>query len=346
MRSFNSLVRLTFCCLVVTSLNAHSAAEGPVAAPVEWQLWKINADGTGLAPLAKIPGYSCGSPKWSPDGRLVAFDTRRVDQQVTDSQIATVRADGTGFRLLGPGGMPTWSPDGKLLVFHTYAASVSGPLTVSQWMAARRQCIVVINADGTGRETIVNHFGSPRWLPRGNEIALIGATGGLGIFDLATGKERSVFSGVMSLYPGFALSHDGRNICFGLKGGGVYLATLDDKAVQPPPRVLAEGGNCYHASWSPDDKRVVFAWKKPATVVYRTTTVVRGIESTTIRIPESQIESLHQLYLLDVDLGASPVLLPGQNNACNNTNPDWSPDGKTIIFASSQAQPVPLGQSQ
>ena len=27
--------------------------------------------------LAETPGYTCGSPDWSPDGKLVAYDTWR-----------------------------------------------------------------------------------------------------------------------------------------------------------------------------------------------------------------------------------------------------------------------------
>ena len=155
----------------------------------QWELWKVNADGGGLARFADTPGYSCGSAKWSPDGTMVAYDTRPIEDDLQASQIAVIRADGTGLRLLGPGSMPSWSPDGTHLVFHTYDP----------------RAVVVMNADGTGRETIVDHFGSPRWMPAGNRIALIGSNGGIALFDLATGKERHVLMGPYSLRPGFAV---------------------------------------------------------------------------------------------------------------------------------------------
>ena len=132
-----------------------------------------------LALLSDTPGYTCGSPDWSPDGKLIAYDTWRVGQTFSDSKVAVIRSDGSQLRLLGPGAMPSWSPDGTHLVCHTYESP---------------QTVIVMNADGSGRETIVNHWGSPRWSPRGNRIATIGADRGIALFDLATGKERSILA--------------------------------------------------------------------------------------------------------------------------------------------------------
>ena len=53
------------------------------------------------------------SPAWSPDGKRIAFDA--------GTQLAVIRSDGTGFRLLpaqsANDGDPAWSPDGRKLVF-------------------------------------------------------------------------------------------------------------------------------------------------------------------------------------------------------------------------------------
>jgi Tol biopolymer transport system component len=52
------------------------------------------------------------SPAWSPDGKRLAFDA--------GAQLAVMRSDGTGFRLLpqvtANDGEPAWSPDGRRLV--------------------------------------------------------------------------------------------------------------------------------------------------------------------------------------------------------------------------------------
>jgi Tol biopolymer transport system component len=285
-----------------------AAALGWCANP-SYELWKINPDGTGLAPFAETPGYSCGSPDCSPDGKFVAYDTWKVDETYNESQVAVIRADGTDIRLLGPGAMPSWSPDGKQLVCHVY----SRPTT-----------IVVMNADGSGREAVINHWGSPRWSPKGKHIASI-LRGGIALHDLTTGTERAIFSGQFRVQHGFSVSPDGLRFCFGnpvqrgggqvVGGGGLFVATLDERTVTATVRQLLEKGEIDHTSWSPDGKRVVFCWH-----------------------PE---DKNGQLYLMDVDGNDPPKLLEGQDPNRHNTNADWSPDGKTIIFASGPAVDSP-----
>jgi TolB protein len=284
-------IRARACIALIASFLA---ACSTASAAQSWQLWKINADGTGLAKFADTPGYTCGSPDWSPDGKLVAYDTWETSQTLEDSQIAVIGADGKNRRLIGPGAMPSWSPDGKQLVCHTYK-----PYT-----------IVVMNADGAGREKILDHWGSPRWSPKGNRIATI-LNNNIALYDLATGKERTILPDRYDVHYGFAISPDGEQFCFGGTQGGVFLATLDEKTMAASVRHLLMTGMCRHASFSPDGKRVVFSWqpdKKPG-----------------------------QLYVLNLAGEHGPELLKGQNNSRSNFNPDWSPDGKTIIFATAVA---------
>lgn len=256
-------------------------------------LWKVNADGGGLKLLAESPGYLSGSPDWSPDGKLIAYDTRKIGEGYPGTKIGIIRPDGKDRHLIGPGAMPSWSPDGKQLVAHTY----DNP-----------QTIVVMNADGTGREAIIKHWGSPRWSPRGNRVASL-LDDGIALYDMATGTETVIVRGPHPVHLGFAISPDGKRFCFGGTDGGIYLATLDEERMTSKVRPLANFGRSYHASFAPDGKRVVYSWgpddAKPI-----------------------------QLYIRDVDADDDAKPIAGQDVTRDNMNPDWSPDGKTIVFVS------------
>jgi Tol biopolymer transport system component len=45
-----------------------------------------------------------------------------------------------------------------------------------------------------------------------------------------------------------------------------------------------------------------------------------------------------QLYIIDVGSNDAPKRLVGQDEQRTNTNPDWSPDGKTIVFVRQTSQ--------
>jgi TolB protein len=79
--------------------------------PRQVNLFVIGVDGTGERQLTSQMGYD-GQPAWSPDGVWIAF-TRRGSEQA-DSDIALIRADGTGMRVVRGSPLseldPTWRP--------------------------------------------------------------------------------------------------------------------------------------------------------------------------------------------------------------------------------------------
>jgi Tol biopolymer transport system component len=269
-----------------------------------YELWRIDAGGGKPERFAKTPGYTCGSPDWSPDGKFIAFDTWLVQLTFNDSKIAVIRSDGTELKIIGDGGMPSWSPDGKQIACHTY----DNP-----------QTIVVMNADGSGREEIINHWGSPRWSPRGNRIASLGAGRQIYLHDLATGKEQSIFPKryhSVAQRPssfhymsniGFGISPDGSRYSFG-SNDGLFLATLDERTMQCALIWPIKQGDVRHCSWSPDGKRIAFGYTDNG-------------------------QEFEQIYIFDLETN-SAAPLPGLDAKRNNSCPDWSPDGETIIFVS------------
>jgi Tol biopolymer transport system component len=223
------------------------------------------------------------------------------------------------MQLIGPGAMPSWSPDGTQLVFHTY----DNP-----------QTICVMNADGTGREKILDHWGSPRWSPCGDRIASIGRDRGIALLDLKTGKEYDIIGGPYSLRHGFSISPNGQRFCFGDYNGGVALADLHEHARQATVRWIVKSGASYHSTWSPDGRRLAFNWQPPQRELGQI--FYRDVDPNLADALFSLL-ALEQIYIWEVDSTNPPRWLPGQDARRRNACPDWSPDGKTILFASQAA---------
>ena len=111
-------------------------------------IYVMNADGSGTRRLTHNAGYD-GEPAWSPDGRKIAFQSKRgfvVGQPgMGIGEIYVMNADGSGKRNLtrnpAQDGRPSWSPDGRRIAF---VSNRDG----------RRLEAHVMNADGSGQRSL------------------------------------------------------------------------------------------------------------------------------------------------------------------------------------------------
>jgi Tol biopolymer transport system component len=142
----------------------------------DYDIWVMNADGTGDAiNLTRHPGWD-GHPDWSPDGTRIVFGSERDGNQ----EIYVMNRDGSDPRNLTRHALmdiePAWSPDGRHIAFVT--------IRDGNWE------IYVMNADGSDPRNLTRHpaaDGQPGWSPDGRMIAFSSdRRGNYDVFVMAT----------------------------------------------------------------------------------------------------------------------------------------------------------------
>jgi Tol biopolymer transport system component len=120
----------------------------------------VRLDGTGRRTLTDSDRWDIDA-QWSTDGERLAFTRGGIgDLDWPNTEIWTVRREGSELRRLGPGSDARWSPDGKELVFGAPTARSRGDL-------------FVMSADGTNRRQLLATTkleGAAGWSPDGTRI--------------------------------------------------------------------------------------------------------------------------------------------------------------------------------
>lgn len=271
------------------------------------------------------------SPDWSPDGTQLVY----VDS-INPADLATMNADGTKRRLLGlaPYGVtvstePAWSSHGSRIAFvgtkglYTVAADGTGARQLSNqgraggaaWSPDDRKIVFdcgtdqfslcVVRPDGSGFRGLTRIGHTPSWSPRGDLIAMTSYNRAATVLIRPNGRVVRTLPGRLDDEPDW--SPDGKQLVVShAVGAGSRLYATDSTGSRLARLTHGYLTDDFAPAWSPDGRWIAF---------------------------RRQLQAHCSLDVLDVRTGRLRQLdRRGLGEHCTD-RPDWSPDGKRILYA-------------
>jgi Tol biopolymer transport system component len=284
------------------------------ASPLRRALYLMDLAKRDVTMIADEPdpgADSCGSPRWSHDGRRILFDVMPEGSfHLLHIKSIELVDDSPKMTDLGPGARPTLSPDDKRIAFLLHDNAVPNA----------ESGIWVMQADGSQRRR-AGEFGMPLWSPDGRQFLIVGFSDprSLKLIDIAKSESRHVEITDNSVY-GWPSWADAQTVAaiVGSEGTGDTVALID--VGEPEQAKIKE------VLWKPgqDDDM------KPLWPVYSPSTrrcVFVGIQ------PKGMA-----LYVVD----------KGQSGQAKRLEPDgldrqigglaFSPDGRYLLFCSNRGK--------
>jgi len=235
-------------------------------------LWIVPVDGSAKPRRLTSTKAAENSPAWSPDGRRVAFSSRREDDEVAQIYVIDVAGGGEARRVTSSplaARSPVWSPDGESILYQAPSYKGAADAEANKKIAAERK---------DAKSKVRAYDGFPirrwdRWLDDTQTHLFVVSSGGGAARDLLAGTQLASqpgFAGASgegsgdSLEPAWA--PDGRSIVF------VATTNRDTAAYAPTstglfelaasggePRPLTTGHTSYaRPAFTPDGKSVCF----------------------------------------------------------------------------------------
>jgi len=196
----------------------------------EGTLWRSRIDDSERRQLTVLP-IGVMNPRWSPDGKLIAFtdlsngDRRKVSEDTPD-RVYVISADGGGPELLLAGGCgdPTWSPDGRLIAYDLCPAGPRAPEPEVRIFDLRTQKSTTVPGS--------QNLWSSRWSPDGKYLIALSPypPKELMLYSFASNRWEELASGTNFGWPSwsrdskFVYAQDGNSL--------VRIAIADHKKEQ------------------------------------------------------------------------------------------------------------------
>ncbi|HEX2130331.1 MAG TPA: amidohydrolase family protein [Actinophytocola sp.] len=338
-----------------TNISAHVSPDGRhVAFDLVTAIWTVPTAG-GRARRLTGDDTDATLPAWSPDGRTIAFQAYRDGNY----HLWTIRPDGSGPRQLTSGPFdhrePRFSPDGTLLAFCSDRGGTGsyGVFTLDLVTGA-----ITARTDTAAEEAM------PAWSPDGRRIAFTVDATAIDVLDLATGTvTRAVTAPEGASLYGPSFSPDGATLAHVRVAGATAELVVGDRVVS------ADGEDVFGfaPSWlGPDEllytadglvRRRTLTRSGSVTVPFAAEVPVRPRPEYRQRVRD--LDGAHPRRALGI---ASPVASPDGTRVAFralgalwlltvgrprperlvadgyfNSDPDFAPDGRSIVYASDRA---------
>jgi eukaryotic-like serine/threonine-protein kinase len=233
-----------------------------------------------VVPLASVRG-EVTSPRFSPDGKQVAFTWRGEGNDNWDIYVKLIDGGAQKRLTVNPDadGSPVWSPDGQYLAFNRVSENERSIITIPILGSPERK-LYTAKRSWVGREVLID------WSPTGESIAYTDSDAperplGICLLEVATRESRQLTSPPEGWYGDTqpAFSQDGQMLAFvrwSVMSGGAGEGDLYVMAVAggEPRRLTFDNKSIAGLTWTPDGRSIVFAstrdrlsqlWRIPAT---------------------------------------------------------------------------------
>ena len=190
----------------------------------EGSLWRSRIDGSERRQLT-VPPMAVFNPRWSPDGKLLAFTDvsggdRRQMKYFDSQRVYAVSSDGGSPMLLLADyfGDPTWSADGKSIAYHYFPSPGKSDVRILDLQSQKSTTVPASQG-----------MWSPRWSPDGKYlVAFAWATPNkLMIYNFARNTWEELASSQNFGWPSW--SHDSRFVYVQDGDSVVRIAVVDHK---------------------------------------------------------------------------------------------------------------------
>lgn len=234
-----------------------------------WEIFIMNADGSGATNLTNTPGVDEMYPHVSPDGTKICFSADETEGKNKVRNIYYMNLDGSDrVRVATNGREPCWSIDSKSIA---YLKGEYTRYTTREYATAELMFYHLEGAwESPHRNKELQHLYAICWSPDGKWF-LAAIHGGMGYSDTILAFEAfgtKVYDlekwGIKGCRPD--LSSDGTKLVWGETDWNLRVADIDLRSTEPKVTNARDIIRCardlklYHVDISPDSKYITFSY--------------------------------------------------------------------------------------